>query len=71
MKMCRHVHPQLPAHADYLTGDLRTAGFAELWWSERMAALRAAHSAADWSLSPICGSCDDRLMPPDMRSDRG
>lgn len=59
LKMCRHVHPQLPAHAGYLVGDLRTAGFAELWWSPRMAAYRAAHRAADWSLSPICASCGE------------
>lgn len=59
LKMCQHVQPQLPAHAGYLVGDLRTAGFAELWWSERMTSFRAAHRAADWSLTPLCTGCGD------------
>lgn len=60
LMMCRHVHPRLPAHADYLVGDLRTVGFAELWRADRMAAYRSAHARSDWSLSPICASCGDR-----------
>lgn len=60
LTMCRHVQPRIPAYAGYLVGDLRTDGFAELWWSARVAAYRAAHAGADWSRSPLCASCADR-----------
>lgn len=60
LKMCRHVHSWIPAYAGYLIGDLNAASFAELWGSARMAAYRAAHARADWSLSPLCASCADR-----------
>lgn len=60
LKMCRHVHSWVPAYAGYLVGDLQTASFTELWGSTRMAAYRAAHTRADWSLSPLCANCADR-----------
>jgi hypothetical protein len=61
MKMCCCVYPDAPAHAGYVIGDLHTATFADLWWSARMDAYRAAHADADWSLSPACASCTQPL----------
>lgn len=61
MTMCRHVHPRIPAYAQYLIGDLRTGTVAGLWGSARMVAYRAAHAHADWSLSPICAACTHGL----------
>jgi len=61
MKMCCCVYPEIPAHAGYVLGDLRTATFADLWWSARMDAYRAAHARADWSLSPACTGCTQPL----------
>nr|MDT0658633.1 SPASM domain-containing protein [Micromonospora sp. DSM 115978] len=57
MTMCRHINPRIPAYAQYLVGDLRTATFARLWQSLRMVAYRAAHARADWTHSPICAAC--------------
>ncbi|MDG4832517.1 SPASM domain-containing protein [Solwaraspora sp. WMMD1047] len=57
LTMCRHVNPRIPAYAQYLVGDLRTATFAGLWESPRMVAYRAAHARADWTHSPICAAC--------------
>lgn len=57
LKMCCCVYPETSTHAGYVIGDLHQASFAELWAGERMAALRAAHRVADWSLSPACATC--------------
>jgi hypothetical protein len=61
MKMCCCVYPEIPSHAGYVLGDLHTATFADLWWSDRMNAWRAAHARADWSLSPACAGCSQPL----------
>jgi len=61
MKMCCCVYPETPAHAGYVIGDLHTATFADLWWSQRMDAYRAGHARADWSLSPACTGCSQPL----------
>jgi hypothetical protein len=61
MKMCCCVYPEIPAHAGYVLGDLHTATFADLWWSDQMGRYRAAHARADWLLSPACAGCSQPL----------
>nr|WP_232236423.1 radical SAM/SPASM domain-containing protein [Nocardia sp. BMG51109] len=61
MKMCCCVYPESASHARYVVGDLARSTFRQLWSSPQMDAYRSAHASADWSLSPACRSCTQRL----------
>jgi MoaA/NifB/PqqE/SkfB family radical SAM enzyme len=61
LKMCCNVYPDLHQHSPYLIGNFDQNSFEELWNSEKMIRFRQAHALADWSLSPICARCTQRL----------
>lgn len=61
LKMCCNVYPEASAHAAYLIGSLNEQSFEALWSSSQMDFFRKAHLAADWSLSPICVRCNQKL----------
>jgi hypothetical protein len=62
LKMCCNVYSGLPEHDSYIIGSLVEEPLLALWTSPRLQALRTAHAAANWKLSPICRGC--RLALP-------
>jgi hypothetical protein len=61
LKMCCNVYPEFQQHLPYLIGSLDQNSLEELWNSAKMTRFRQAHALADWSLSPICTRCTQRL----------
>jgi len=61
MRMCCNIYPDTIDAAQYTVGNLTTAAFAQLWNGPAMARYRAAHAAADWSISPACRTCTQAL----------
>jgi len=61
MKMCCNVFPEAVNHGRYVVGDLNAQTFGAIWSSEAMHKFRRMHTKADWSSSPICRLCTQRL----------
>jgi hypothetical protein len=61
LKMCCNIYPDYAAHAPYVIGSLSEHSFLELWLSNTMQNLRAAHLKADWQNSSVCSKCTTYL----------
>jgi Iron-sulfur cluster-binding domain len=61
LKMCCNIYSDYATHAPYVIGSLREHSFLELWLSNTMQNLRAAHLKADWYNSSVCSRCTTYL----------
>lgn len=61
LKMCCNIYPDVEQHKKYVMGNISESPFSMLWNSEKMAALRNAHTNAHWGKSPVCAMCSHQL----------
>ena len=63
IKMCCNVVTGHVPHEAYVLGNVACDDVVEVWNSRRFRKIREQHERADWSSTPICGTCRQEVKP--------